>query len=124
MGKKRNDSKAGQGARGPAKKPKKVLLQFTINMAHSPVNAVSASFCVDKNGYTDNYQFPSTHRSPEVFITVQAKAAPLPEAPNDSEVEVSDEDVDFVDEYSQRLGFLTSLDRKQIDRCAIRPSPY
>ena len=54
---------------------------------------------------------------------VQAKAAPLPEAPDDSDLEVSDEDVDFVDEYSQRLGFLTSLDRKQIDRFDITPKP-
>ena len=123
MGKKRNDSKAGQGARGPAKKPKKVLLQLTIHIAHSSVIAVSSSFCIDKNGYTDNHLFPSTHRSPELVTTVQAKAAPLPEAPNDSEVEVSDEDVDFVDEYSQRLGFLTSLDRKQIDRFAMSPRP-
>ncbi len=54
---------------------------------------------------------------------MQAKAAPLPEAPDDSDLEVSDEDVDFVDEYSQRLGFLTSLDRKHIDRSVITPKP-
>ena len=43
----------------------------------------------------------------------------MPEAPDDSEFDISDEDVEFVDEYSQRLGFLTSLNREQIDRSAI-----
>jgi len=55
-------------------------------------------------------------------ILVQVKAAPLPQAPNDSDLEVSDEDIDFVDEYSQRLGFLTSLNREQIDRYTILPA--
>ena len=53
---------------------------------------------------------------------MQVKAAPLPQAPNDSDLEVSDEDIDFVDEYSQRLGFLTSLNREQIDRYTISPA--
>ncbi len=51
-------------------------------------------------------------------IAAQAKAAPLPKAPDESDLEVSDEDIDFVDEYSQRLGFLTSLNRDHIDRCS------
>ena len=49
----------------------------------------------------------------------QAHGAPLPEDREDDDVEVSEDDVQFVDEYSQRLGFLTSLNREQIDRyCA------
>jgi hypothetical protein len=51
---------------------------------------------------------------------MQAKAAALPHAPEESDLEVSDEDIDFVDEYSQRLGFLTSVNSEQIDRCCIR----
>ena len=55
----------------------------------------------------------------DVFaLSPQASSVPLPEAPADSDLEVSDEDVHFVDEYSQRLGFLTALNRAQIDRHA------
>lgn len=60
----------------------------------------------------------------KVYVSfMQAKAAPLPQAPEQSDLEVSDEDIDFVDEYSQRLGFLTSLNREQIDRYCIAIKP-
>ena len=55
-------------------------------------------------------------------VMYQANTAPLPEEPPDSDLEVSEEDVHFVDEYSQRLGFLTALNRAQIDRRAELPA--
>lgn len=35
---------------------------------------------------------------------------------DDSDVAVSDEDMDLVEEYGDRLGFLSKLDKKQLDK--------
>ncbi len=47
---------------------------------------------------------------------------PLPEAQHSDEHEddmaVSDEDVDFVQQHGQQLGFLANLNAAAIDRCA------
>ena len=46
-------------------------------------------------------------------------SAPLVQGPgSDSDLDVSDEDLDFVGQNSQRLGFLTALDKGQLDKCA------
>ncbi|BDA51329.1 Nucleolar complex protein 3 homolog [Coccomyxa sp. Obi] len=47
--------------------------------------------------------------------------APLPDGPDDSDLEVSEEDVQFVDEYSKRLGFLTSLNKEKMDKSLQKP---
>jgi hypothetical protein len=49
---------------------------------------------------------------------LQSNVAPLPEYPAESDLEVSEDDVRFVDEYSQRLGFLKNLNKEKIDRHA------
>ena len=35
-----------------------------------------------------------------------------------SDVEVSEDDLDFVSQYGSRLGFLSALDDKQLNKCA------
>jgi hypothetical protein len=123
MAKKRKDSRPGQGARGPTKK-KKVLLLFSSLVAISPVLlAASQLHVTSTDGYNAGSTCLLTSNAQLLPHVVQAKAAPLPEAPDDSGSDVSDEDVNFVDEYSQRLGFLTSLNREQIDRSAVSPMP-
>lgn len=41
---------------------------------------------------------------------------PLPEPEEGSDVEVSEEDLQFVQGHAQNLGFLKNLDKKQLDR--------
>ncbi len=49
-------------------------------------------------------------------MLLQVSEAPLPDGPDDSDLEVSEEDVQFVDEYSKQLGFLTSLNKEKLDK--------
>lgn len=49
-------------------------------------------------------------------MSLQVNEAPLPDEPDESDLEVSEEDVQFVDEYSKRLGFLTSLNKENLDK--------
>lgn len=49
----------------------------------------------------------------------QSNVAPLPAEAGESDLEVSEEDVRFVDEYSQRLGFLTNLNKEKIDKYGL-----
>lgn len=41
---------------------------------------------------------------------------PLPEAGSDDELEVSDEDLEFVQRHSRQLGFLKNLDKSALDK--------
>ena len=41
----------------------------------------------------------------------------IPVGSNDSASELSDEDVELLEEYGQAVGFLSSLDEKGITRC-------
>lgn len=49
----------------------------------------------------------------------QSNVAALPAEAGESDLEVSEEDVRFVDEYSQRLGFLTNLNKEKIDKYGL-----
>ena len=49
---------------------------------------------------------------------LQAQAEPRPADEVDSDIDVSDEDVQFVDEYAESLGFLKALKPAQLERCA------
>ncbi len=49
------------------------------------------------------------------------QAHPPPPAASDaggSDAEVSEDDLDFVSQYGSRLGFLSALDDKQLNKCA------
>ncbi|EIE19958.1 hypothetical protein COCSUDRAFT_44354 [Coccomyxa subellipsoidea C-169] len=59
--------------------------------------------------------------SPAVSKLLRVNEAPLPDEPDESDLDVSEEDVQFVDEYSKRLGFLTSLSKEKMDKSLQKP---
>lgn len=46
----------------------------------------------------------------------QLQDVPLVDQMDEDDVELSDEDMDFVQQYGNRLGFLNKLDKKELDK--------
>lgn len=59
------------------------------------------------------WAFPRPQAAP------QLRDVPLPEeagAGSDDELEISDEDLEFVQKHSRQLGFLKNLDKEALDK--------
>ena len=76
----------------------------------------------NKTCQTQSKTSSSAHPHFQQFAPVQAKPdkVPLPQDQPEQEVEIDEDDLGFVDEFQSNLGFLESLNAKQLNRCLSR----